>query len=288
MLPNEEELGMDYTGHNFATGGGHNGGGGSRHGSHSTSGWDAVRRAVAKAQWGIGDDSHYGGTYPRSQQSSRAGSLATSKHGDFIAPMFPGSGGGKSGEVQSWGATDTAPSMHDIDLRGPLAAAPLGGGGGAGGSLGHLFPQSTVRGVGSEDGAGGRSDILQQRGAGGGGLQLGPLAGSGGDRSALTSDAITPSAGRNALLMYGFGGPAIAGAPNSMHDIAGVGRSDSSIDDHEAAAGGKSRYRPNIGKNSEKKNYTGAQDVSAPGGRWGARETDGRWDEEKTPDPVEI
>lgn len=193
---NEEETGMDRTRHNsFASAGpGHGGNGGGKVGP--VTGTDAVARAVAKAHMGWVDESVAGPQHPRSQQSSRAGSLTTTKQSDLGLGLVAN---GKPGEL--W-APPAAVADHRLVEGGS-------GGGGVGGADArrprnnskHLFAQAKGQGGGA------RGTLAS----------LGPSisVGSAGGGPAMAADAVTPSVGRGASYAHhNFGGP-----PTSGHEF---------------------------------------------------------------------
>lgn len=133
---------------------------------------DAVRRAFTKAHLGV-DDSSYGVLPSRSQQSSRAASLSTSKHGDMAATAAGAISNGK--HEPAWGGAQVS---HDsrLDHR-PMASA-------------NLFDRhKRMRGDGPAL-AQYRSHSTVSMASGGG--------------PAMAADAVTPSVGRGTA--YGFNG----------------------------------------------------------------------------------
>lgn len=206
---------MDRTRHSFATtgsndrGGGGAGGGGSRNG-----GMDAVRRAFSKAHWGVDETSFYGGGgNSRSQQSSRAGSLSSSKHGDLTTSMV------SNGKHElAWGGG------YASDPRAEKRAA----------ATAHLFGRQ-VRSRGEGHGGSAAKGRWQEASASGGFSAAG---------AAMAAEAVTPSVGRGSA--YGFnGGYGGARSGYGLHSDGGP--------EHEGGGGkrnrwpGKMRYHGELG-----------------------------------------
>ena len=171
---------MDVTRHSFSNTG--NGIAGTKMG-----GLDAVRRAFAKANWGIDETSYGGMNSSRSQQSSRAGSLSGSKHGDLVVSN------GK--QEMAWGGG------HSYDPRAearPRSAAYMFGR--------HLQPREEAY-----DRGGTVSHVRSYTAS--------TVAGFAGGGPAMAAEAVTPSVGRG--VAQGFNSR--FGGPQSMPYLSGAG-----------------------------------------------------------------
>lgn len=262
----EEETGMDRTRHSFATGGGHNGMGAGGHNERpskqgSYTGSDAVRRAVNKAQYGFMDDTSHGGVapsaYSRSQHSSRAGSLSTSKHGDLAAQNgsmigkyhleLGGWGGGAVAQVPGGGLNTVANAGKNpggaIGGVGRIGEAETHGGSTkiGNGSKKRLFPLSMpttgTDGAGSGGSGPNGSEVRMGKGTGAGSRRGGQRSlGLSGGGPAMAAEAVTPSVGRSTpAYAHAFGDP----YPSAYdRGAAGMGGAMGKMDDHEVAGGG--------------------------------------------------
>lgn len=222
---------MDRTRHSFATTSSHGGGGGG--GGSKAGGLDAVRRAVNKAHYGV-DESSYSTGASRSQQSSRAASLNTSKILDMQLAGIVGGPHGIGQQEAAWGVAmglqpnDSRleqPQQHGrgtAQLFGRQNAPSRGGG-----AVGDIYGVSVLQNRSS-------SQIAALPANGGGGKANSKKA-----SSAMSSDAVTPSINRGSSTHFEAGFVGGFGGSSAAHQQSGVEETGGRVEDNNDENGAR-------------------------------------------------